>query len=1254
MARFASVARQGYWAFPVGKGNPPTAGDYIDREGDTRYIDAIADAIEFEDKTMPIADLTAGDGFPIYRLAQRWDMKCYGNELDRTRGRHAQQYFDYDKFMIGDCFKVELPLRSLAFLHNNPPYQDGADEDEERTEIQAIELMNYVASGGLMTYVTYVHHLNMDVLVRLCKRSSSVDIYRIPGDHLGEYCQTVAMCVVDPDNAFKPMERAQKLFDFIQNPDAIPLVSQIPFGKYKLSPKSKRQFYFSAWSIDREVLTKKCVESGPQHDQRAATLFSIDSVDEVIRPPMAPREMQIKQMIVSGLFNGIILQTERGLCAVRTTIREIEEQVSNEEDSEQKKVVYQTSHKMEVKLLYENGSVEDLSDEKMIEEFVGLHLEAFGAYAKHILKPLYNFDFVGGTPEHKYQDGALYPFLRAIRLAGKPMHPGQMHVAAAAIVASLERGSVIVNAAPGFGKSLTLNAILSTIHQISKIRWENKVNEQPPTLQTFIRQYKNMLMRPGMFSVITAPSHITKVEDEEEESKWLREVAQAIPDVYARFVKNAEQLTFFTQHCKENPHQLHILITSKEMAKDGEGWKPAYVMKHARVNNLLTQQREIHYLPHGAEDGQIIAQVSKQTVRIVEERELKDAQWWYSFGDYGKHPQNKKHSRRGLQGNYDRKGLAETKFPPLYSYPLWQESRGHSKNKKDIGKILAEKTGMRDALNAEWNRRGIPFEIDEDRASYIRRYKATRIEDFRMIPQPDLLHDWSISKVDYRIEKNYKVPLAQLISKLYSQMLYCYIPDELHQMKGLTGVNAGKAFQQLSHKAKILIGATGSLFGGVASSMRSILFVFNRSLRYRYPWGKANQKWISDMGRIERIVVTKKDNSSNTRTGTKDSKREIIHELPGASPLLLKEFVECCITAGLEDLGRTMPPLDEIPHPVKLDEDVKKEYDFHAGSTQAGALWGYVNRLLQARDVSVLSMYFHTMLKYADMPYDNIQAIHNRMGADHKLEDTKHVATLKGFGRDRIYPKERAVLDLLMQEHQLGRNCALYVNHTGDHGEINLQERYNELIKKELGFSVYSLNRSIDTSKREKVLQGKNVNVLTTNPMLVETGLDLLEFPTLIFVETPYSYYTMAQAGGRHWRANQTRPCKTYYMYYEGTMQHRGVILMGKKASADAFLMGRKNGSLAAFLGDKDDGKGLIDSLIRNMNNNLQLEDASALFMRANASDAEGTYLNGEVFEEPARVRPRIILPEVQEIFVMPKKAKDEQPKRVFVNLNPW
>jgi hypothetical protein len=71
--------------------------------------------------------------------------------------------------------------------------------------------------------------------------------------------------------------------------------------------------------------------------------------------------------------------------------------------------------------------------------------------------------------------------------------------------------------------------------------------------------------------------------------------------------------------------------------------------------------------------------------------------------------------------------------------------------------------------------------------------------------------------------------------------------------------------------------------------------------------------------------------------------------------------------------------------------------------------------------------------------------------------------------------------------------------------------------------------------------------VLITNPELVKTGLDLLEFPTIVFLTSPgYNVYTLQQAA-RRLADRPEADVDVYFLGYEGTAQMACLELMAKK-----------------------------------------------------------------------------------------------------------
>jgi hypothetical protein len=97
------------------------------------------------------------------------------------------------------------------------------------------------------------------------------------------------------------------------------------------------------------------------------------------------------------------------------------------------------------------------------------------------------------------------------------------------------------------------------------------------------------------------------------------------------------------------------------------------------------------------------------------------------------------------------------------------------------------------------------------------------------------------------------------------------------------------------------------------------------------------------------------------------------------------------------------------------------------------------------------------------------------------------------------------------------------------------------------------------------------VQVVISHPKLVETGLDLLDFPTILFYESGYSLHTLRQASRRSWRIGQKRLVRVKFLCYEGTMQTACLRLMGKKLLVALTMEGKFAGEGLQSIDEDDD-----------------------------------------------------------------------------------
>jgi len=109
------------------------------------------------------------------------------------------------------------------------------------------------------------------------------------------------------------------------------------------------------------------------------------------------------------------------------------------------------------------------------------------------------------------------------------------------------------------------------------------------------------------------------------------------------------------------------------------------------------------------------------------------------------------------------------------------------------------------------------------------------------------------------------------------------------------------------------------------------------------------------------------------------------------------------------------------------------------------------------------------------------------------------------------------------------------------------------------GFKAAVLRSSVETSKREDWILDqvdRGIDVLICNPDLVKTGLDLLDFPAIVFLQSGYNVYTVQQASRRSWCIGQKQPADVFYLGYEDTAQIDCLSLMAKKIAVSQSTSG--------------------------------------------------------------------------------------------------
>ena len=469
-------------------------------------------------------------------------------------------------------------------------------------------------------------------------------------------------------------------------------------------------------------------------------------------------------------------------------------------------------------------------------------------------------------------------------------------------------------------------------------------------------------------------------------------------------------------------------------------------------------------------------------------------------------------------------------------------------------------------------------------------------------------------EADYTKRKRY--PLADYAKLRMRQFFDLLICDEVHEYKGqgtAQGI-AGAVLAGICGKSLVL---TGTLMGGYSSTLFHLLYRFSHEVKSQFQHSD-RKRWIDLYGFRQKNV--KPGNSDDEpyehgRGSRRKGYRTVEKETPGLAPAALFHLIGNSVFLRLHDVTNRLPPYDEQ---IMMNNMSQEDDPGHGISQQAAyeELYDDVRsamvEALNRGSNRLMAVYLQALLSYPDA------CTHGETVID--PETHQLIASIPPLSPDRTYPKEQALIDLIAKEKAQGRRVLVYVTHTGVR---DITGRMNEFLTREgHRTAVLKSNTTTKTEQREGWITQKvqdGLDVLICNPRLVQTGLDLVDFPTIVWFETDYSVYTMRQASRRSWRIGQTNPVKVIFMVYTKTLQSDALKLVAKKLQSSLAVEGDlPEDGLAAY---GDDGKDLIMTLAKQImgaESDTDTESVEALFARAREVESEGQeYLVDEEWTGP-------------------------------------
>lgn len=239
------------------------------------------------------------------------------------------------------------------------------------------------------------------------------------------------------------------------------------------------------------------------------------------------------------------------------------------------------------------------------------------------------------------------------------------------------------------------------------------------------------------------------------------------------------------------------------------------------------------------------------------------------------------------------------------------------------------------------------------------------------------------------------------------------------------------------------------------------------------------------------------------------------------------------------------------------------------------------------RGMKIMGSLLQALSVYPDTPYNQPPIIH---------PDTGEVLVTPPQLESKLRNKELKLLELVKEKIDAGEKVLIYNEWTN---KSDVAEKIKSmLLENNIDADILSASDS-SSSDRENFINKKlesGLQVLICNPKLVETGLDLLEFTTIIFYQIGYNVSTLRQASRRSYRLNQTKGIKVYFMYYENTIQDKALSLMATKLQASMAIEGKfSEEGLRAMSNNEDLMTEIANSVVSGMEGNVQASSFSSI-----------------------------------------------------------
>jgi len=422
--------------------------------------------------------------------------------------------------------------------------------------------------------------------------------------------------------------------------------------------------------------------------------------------------------------------------------------------------------------------------------------------------------------------------------------------------------------------------------------------------------------------------------------------------------------------------------------------------------------------------------------------------------------------------------------------------------------------------------------------------------------------------------------IADYITKHARGDFKLLVADELQKFQA-KATDQGVAFHQLVKATKYALTLTGTFFGGKSTSIFWLLHRLNAGVRKDFAFND-EKRWARLYGVLEMTRKSKRAEDDGDEDGFTGNRRyqNQAKEKPGISPAIVNRLLDTTIFLSLKDLGLALPHYAEEVVTLEMTDEQSSQY-----RVMAKKLYD-----LAIKNRRYLSTWLQWTLARPNSAFRDEVVEVDEVNQKGEVIRRKELMELPAVVDDETMPKESWLVDFCRAERQQGRKVLIYLRQTGTR---DIQDRILKVLR-DGGVRAEVLTSGVNPRKREEWIAKRVVGLdaLVVNPRLVETGLDLVAFSSVVFAEIEYSLYTLWQAVRRVWRLGQTKPVKAIFSVYSEAMEARALALMGQKMKAAQLLYGDEVGGAIV---PEEDGD-ILMKLAREALESADLPDLQSLF----------------------------------------------------------